>query len=44
MIRVLVTRIANPRERVQLRDSKNFKPNPPKNQKSFFERMKDYFE
>lgn len=28
----------------QLRDSKNFKPNPLKNQKSFFERMKDYFE
>jgi len=28
----------------QLRDSKNFKPNPAKNQKSFFERMKDYFE
>ncbi len=28
----------------QLRDSKNFKPNPGKNQKSFFERMKDYFE
>ncbi len=28
----------------QLRDSKNFKPNPGKTQKSFFERMKDYFE
>lgn len=28
----------------QLRDSKNFKPNPAKNQKSFFERMKDYFD
>ena len=28
----------------QLKDSKNFKPNPPKNQKSFFERMKDYFD
>jgi molecular chaperone DnaJ len=28
----------------QLRDSKNFKPNPSKNQKSFFERMKDYFD
>ncbi len=28
----------------QLRTSANFKPNPAKNQKSFFERMKDYFE
>lgn len=28
----------------QLKESKNFKPNPSKNQKSFFERMKDYFE
>jgi molecular chaperone DnaJ len=28
----------------QLRSSANFKPNPSKNQKSFFERMKDYFE
>lgn len=28
----------------QLRNSANFKPNPAKNQKSFFERMKDYFE
>ncbi|MBL7917074.1 MAG: molecular chaperone DnaJ [Bacteroidia bacterium] len=28
----------------QLRESKNFKPNPGKTQKSFFERMKDYFE
>lgn len=28
----------------QLRNSPNFKPNPSKTQKSFFERMKDYFE
>ncbi len=28
----------------QLRNSTNFKPNPSKTQKSFFERMKDYFE
>ncbi|MDZ4663712.1 MAG: molecular chaperone DnaJ [Bacteroidota bacterium] len=28
----------------QLKNSPNFKPNPSKNQKSFFERMKDYFE
>jgi len=28
----------------QLRNSANFKPNPSKTQKSFFERMKDYFE
>lgn len=28
----------------QMRGSANFKPNPAKNQKSFFERMKDYFE
>jgi molecular chaperone DnaJ len=28
----------------QLRSSANFKPNPSKTQKSFFERMKDYFE
>jgi molecular chaperone DnaJ len=28
----------------QLRTSANFKPNPSKTQKSFFERMKDYFE
>lgn len=27
-----------------LKDSENFKPNPGKNQKSFFERMKQYFE
>ncbi len=37
----------NPEEKKmmeQLKESKNFKPNPSKNQKSFFERMKDYFE
>ena len=28
----------------QLQDSENFKPNPGKNDKSFFERMKEYFE
>lgn len=27
-----------------LKDSENFKPKPGKNQKSFFERMKQYFE
>lgn len=27
----------------KLRDSENFKPNPGKNEKSFFERMKEYF-
>jgi molecular chaperone DnaJ len=28
----------------KLRDSDNFKPNPGKNEKSFFDRMKEYFE
>ena len=28
----------------QLRESQNFKPNPGKNEKSFFDRMKEYFE
>ena len=28
----------------QLQDSKNFKPNPNKKEKSFFDRMKEYFE
>ncbi|ADY52288.1 chaperone protein DnaJ [Pseudopedobacter saltans DSM 12145] len=28
----------------KLRNSQNFKPNPGKNEKSFFERMKEYFE
>ncbi|RZL18858.1 MAG: molecular chaperone DnaJ, partial [Pedobacter sp.] len=28
----------------KLRESPNFKPQPGKNDKSFFERMKEYFE
>jgi molecular chaperone DnaJ len=28
----------------KLQSSPNFKPNPGKNEKSFFERMKEYFE
>jgi molecular chaperone DnaJ len=28
----------------KLQGSPNFKPNPGKNEKSFFERMKEYFE
>lgn len=46
-INIWTPKILNNEEREQLeklKESQNFKPNPGKNEKSFFDRMKEYFE
>ncbi len=46
-ISIWTPKVLNKEERhllEQLQDSENFKPNPSKSDKSFFERMKEYFE
>ena len=46
-VNIWTPKILNNEERElleQLKDSQNFKPSPGKNEKSFFDRMKEYFE